>query len=122
MRKFRRTVAGLIIGTMLLSTASCGSPDPEDYEYGRSLEQLTEEEVVIASGGNGTGSGSGSGGLFDPNSLGGGDPKEFEGDFQPVEYSDTENKEFEDFIMEEFKEAVTGDNLSYNFTVLDGSK
>ena len=122
MRKFRRTVAGLIIGTMLLSTASCGSPDPEDYEYGKSLEQLTEEEVVIASGGNGTGSGSGSGGLFDPNSLGGGDPKEFEGDFQPVEYSDTENKEFEDFIMEEFKEAVTGDNLSYNFTVLDGSK
>ena len=95
MKKFRRTVAGLLVGTMLLSMAGCGSPDPDDYEYGKSLEQLTEEEVVIAGGGTGESSG---GGLLNPGSLSG-DPKEFEGDFEPVQYSDTENKEFEEFIL-----------------------
>ncbi len=118
MKKFRRTVAGLLVGTMLLSMAGCGSPDPDDYEYGKSLEQLTEEEVVIAGGGTG---GSSGGGLLNPGSLSG-DPKEFEGDFEPVQYSDTENKEFEEFILQEFKDSVTADTLSYNFTVLDGSK
>ena len=118
MKKFRRTVAGLLVGAMLLSTGGCGSPDPDDYEYGKSLEQLTEEEVVIAGGGTG---GSSGGGLLNPGSLSG-DPKEFEGDFEPVQYSDTENKEFEEFILQEFKDSVTEDTLSYNFTVLDGSK
>ncbi len=118
MKRFRRTVAGVLVGTMLLSVAGCGTPDPDDYEYGQSLEQLTEEDVVIAGGG----SGSGSGGILNPGNLGGGEEKQFEGDFEPVEYADTENKEFEEYIMQEFRDYVTSDTLSYNFTVLDGKK
>ena len=108
MLKKSRKTAIVMAAAMALSFSSCGKADPNDYVYGESISQLAGKDIFIAGNDND---------WMDEN-----DPDlGYNDDFQPVEYSDTENKEFEDYLMDMFKEDVTGDTLSYNYTVLDGS-
>lgn len=41
---------------------------------------------------------------------------------QEREYADTENEEFEQFLDDLFEHEVTADTLSYNYSIIDGSK
>ena len=130
----------------MLGTASCGKADPDDYEYGQSIGQITADNNYIAGGGDDNGNvpddngGDDNGGGTDDN-IGGGDDitggfdditggltaegmdkwiEKLDAPSVPVEYAAAENKEFEEFIDKLFKDKVTADTLTYNFTVLNG--
>ena len=133
----------ILAGSLLIGAASCGKADPNDYEYGQSINQVTEDENYIA--GNGGGDDENGGGI----SIGGGDDENGGGDDENgglgnltggkevsdmdvwidklqarptgVQYADTENKEFEEYIDKLFKESVTSDTLNYNYAIKDGS-
>ncbi len=107
-KKSKKTAVVLAVA-MVLSFSSCGKADPDDFEYGQSISQLTENDIFIAGNEND---------WMDEND----DPDlDYDSDFQPVEYSDTENKEFEEYLTDMFEESVMEDTFSYNYTILDGA-
>ena len=129
MRRFNRLLSVILAGALLISTVSCGKADPGDYEYGQSINQLIDDEAFIA--GNGSGSGSG-----DNPGSGSGDNSELkvgvtaipmdewieklEAAEAPEKYADTENKKFEDYLDQLFKDKVESDTITYNYTVKNG--
>ena len=108
MKKYKRFLTVVLAGAMLLGTASCGKADPDDYEYGQSINQLTGDNNVIAGNGGGDDNGGGESGGGDDNGgvdnplggMGNTDVSDMDKWIEkldshpvPVEYADAENKE-----------------------------
>ncbi|MBO4864713.1 MAG: DUF885 domain-containing protein [Eubacterium sp.] len=109
-RKYNRIIAAVLVLSMLFSLTGCGST--AGYIYGKGLRQLDLMEKaneIPSLSGNGNGSDDSSNSwTFDPDDN--------------AEYAETENQEFEDYLSDCFKKAVTQDSISYNYQVKDGSK
>ena len=110
--RIKSLTAVILVFAMLLSLTGCGST--AGYIYGKGLRQLDLMEK----------SGELPGGLEDPSEHSSDDSSGSSSyDNQtPAVYADTENQEFEDYLMELFRKAVTEDSISYNYQVKDGSK
>ncbi len=120
-RVFRkRVIAGALTCALLLGASGCGAAEDE-FTYGEGLSALNEQGVetddstsasdsdsdILIPGSSGS-SGSGSSGLMDG--------------FEPQEYAEGENEEFQQFMRDYFADSVTSDTVSYNYAVKDGSK
>lgn len=113
-----KKLAAILILAMLTSATGCGILKPK--VYGKSLKKLSRavsEEVYNSSSNSSDNDydlGNGQDVYPDPNASGDNN--------EPENYASEENAEFEEFLMEYFKDTVTEDTLNYNFTVKDGSK
>ncbi len=99
--KNRRKLAGFLVLVMLLSLSGCGKAEPQSYKNELSGLGAPGEGYTSSSSSDGDGSGTGSSG-FDPDQ----------------QYAETENEEFEQFLMDEFIDAITSDSMTYNDYVM----
>lgn len=112
--KRNKILALILLFSFILSAAGCGTND--NYQYGKGLHQLDLMEKADTDSLSGSNSDNSS--SSDSNN----EETQQDDSNSTIEYADTENQEFEDYINEVFKKAVTQDSLSYNNTIKDGSK
>ena len=117
--KRNKVLAGILLLSFILSVPGCGSSD--DYKYGKGLHQIdmmekTDNTTSDADYGNNDSTDS-SAPADDQEGVSQGETTQ-----ESSGYADTENQEFEKYLDDLFKKAVTEDTLSYNYQVKDGSK
>lgn len=95
-RKSKKIISVFLILSLVLSLTACGFKEPTGY--GQALSQLdnmidiTEEDI-------------------DDN---------FDNSGEIFDYAEEDNEEFENFLMDCFKDQVTGDSIEYNYSVKNG--
>ena len=118
--KRNRILTAILLFSFVLSAAGCGKS--EDYRYGKGLHQL---EMMEKTDDNSSANNdySNNDPTNDPSDDGNNEGTTQDESTPGNEtYSDTENAEFEAYLDDIFKKAVTADTLSYNYQIKDGSK
>ena len=105
----RRLISCILIASMLLSLTSCSLAQPTDY--GQALKQLNSKEDILNSlnAEQDFNNSDSSGNTVNPGSQD-----------TEMQYADTENAEFEAFLDDCFKKAVTSNTMDYNYSVVNG--
>ena len=98
--KFKRLTAALLVASMTLGLAACGKEKEEDTEKSTKKEIVTEAstdepEVPAAD-------------------------SDLDRTFVDTEFAETENAEFKKYLDDYFKDSVTADTMSYNYSVKNG--